>query len=235
MIPSKPQYNWSRNAISGLLPSYISAFRIGLLLLCAVSSAIAQAAPVADAPLGQYVFPDPGLTIPRLRFGTGQVLSNRPAMSTILPAIDGPVSAWSVTMWNRDPYLKPDQMTSDDPSTTDPILGPAAYAFTTPDQTAHLWIYHNGTPGTWVYDLFERGGKLKAGGANLFLSARSDVDDLSFDRQITYAFQGKISAASVTYSPASAERSGAVGATVFSGFVLQLTDPKTDQVATIFL
>lgn len=181
------------------------------------------------------MFPDPGLTIPRLRFGTGQVLANQPVLSPSLPDIPGPVSQWRVIMWNRDQFLQPDRMTTDDPSTSDTLLGRAAYAFTTPDRTAHLRVYRNRARETWVYELFEQGGNLNSGGANLFLSATTVVSDLSMDQQIVYSFLGKLSAASVTYDTAEAERNGAVGATAFSGFVLQLREPETNQTATIFL
>ncbi len=171
---------------------------------------------------------------PRLHFHLGDVAANRPALSPILPDMGAyPASPWYLAQWQQSTVLRPDRMSRDDPATRDPELGVAAYGFEAPDGHAHLRIWQGG-PG-WVFELYERGGMLTAGGgSNLFLAADT-VHPVRLDRPVTYTLQARVSRAAATYDTADAEASGAVLAQIFSGFGITFHDPAGAATQFVFL
>ena len=147
-----------------------------------------------------------------------------------------PVSEWVVAQWGQTSYMTGDRMTKDDPSAHDARLGEAAYAFAAPDGHSHVWIFHDTTPDRWVYELYEQDGILHpGGGSNIFLTARDQQKDMTFDRPITYSVDLKLSQAEVAYFTPAAARNGAVVAMLFSGFSLQFADPQSGLRQSIFL
>ncbi|MHB1768320.1 MAG: PEP-CTERM sorting domain-containing protein [Phycisphaerae bacterium] len=188
--------------------------------------------PVPEPANDVSVFPNPGLTNPRMQFNTGAVVNNQEQLSPYLPNIPGPLSGWVVTMWNRSEVLNANEMVTNDPSVSDPTFGSAAYSFTTPNQNAQLAIYRDTVNNQWVYNLFERNGTLTpGGGANLFLSANAVGGPFTMNHPIGYNAYAKISEASATYNNPQAMTNGAVLAQVFSGFILQ----DSNQGLTVFM
>ncbi|MGC9260941.1 MAG: hypothetical protein ACP5I8_12830 [Phycisphaerae bacterium] len=135
-------------------------------------------------------------------------------------------------MWNSSEVLNANEMVTNDPNVSDPAFGPAAYAFTTPNQNAQLAIYRDAANNQWVYNLFERNGTLTpGGGANLFLSANASGGPFTMNHPIGYNLSAKISEAYATYDNPQAVTNGAVLAQVFSGFILQ----NANQGLTVFM
>ena len=165
-------------------------------------------------------------------FNTGLAVGANPQLSPILPNMPGPLSGWFVATWNRSEVLNASEMVTNDPNISDPTFGPAAYAFTTPDQNAQLAIYRDTTNNRWVYDLFERNGTLtSSGGANLFLEVPNNSANVILNNPVFYSVYAKIAEASVTYDSPQAMTNGAVVAQVFSGFILQ----NASQGLTVFM
>jgi hypothetical protein len=185
----------------------------------------------------QSVYPDPGLQDPRLRFHLGQVEHNHPVFSTVYPDMPFPVSPWVVAQWSQSSYMSGDRMTKDDPRAVDPRLGIATYAFTAPDGHSHVWIFHDAGSDAWTYDLYEQDGVVKTGGgSNIFLGTSDPTNkDITFDREITYSVDLKISRAEVSYTTPDAEKSGAVLGQVFTGFSIDFKDPGTGRRQHLFL
>ena len=182
------------------------------------------------------VFPNPGLTNPRMKFNTGKVVRGVPQFSPLLPSIPGPLSGWWVWMAHRSQYLNGSEMIRNDGGLKDPHFGPAAYVFTTPNQNARLAIYRNHSAHQWVYDLFEKNGPLDpGGGANLFLSANAKGGPFSMNHPIIYSLWAKIAQAHVRYYNPGAARSGAVVAQVFSGFILKFHSHNPRHRITLFM
>ena len=205
---------------------------------CAAVVWLGLAAAHAGAADGQStpydVVPPLALSGPRLHFHLGGVEANRPALSPILPDMAAyPASPWYLAQWQQSTVVRPDRMSRDDPVTRDPGLGVAAYGFEAPDGHAHLRIWRNG-PG-WVFELYERGGMVTAGGgSNLFLAVDA-TSPARLDRPTTYTLQARVSRASATYDTAQAEASGAVLAQIFSGFGLTFHDPAGAATQFVFL
>ncbi len=198
--------------------------RAGLLLL----AVLAMPCNLAQA---DSLFPEPGLTNPKLRFATGRVVGNQPEVSPDLPNIPGPPSDWVVGQWQHTHYLSSnDQVPA--PTIGDARYGGALYAFNAPFDESHLWIFHD--RASYVFELFERDGVLRGGGANLFLSAKASTE-ATLDKPIDYALSARISRAEAAYWTATAEASGAVMGQVFSGFVLRFADPQSPRRINMFL
>jgi hypothetical protein len=193
-------------------------------------------APVPE-PVGSLnVFPDPGLNDPKMQFNTGQAVDGNPQLSPILPNIPDPLSGWFVAVWHRNEVLNASEMVTNDPGVQDPVLGTAAYAFTTPNQNAQLAIYRDTINSRWVYNLFERNGTLTpAGGANLFLEVPNNSASVTMNHPIIYSLYAKIAKASVTYDDPQAMTNGAVLAQVFTGFILKFYSPDPSQNITLFM
>ena len=178
--------------------------------------------PVPEPATDVSVFPNPGLANPRMQFNTGGVVDGNPELSPTLPDMPGPLSGWFVATWHRSEILNANEMVTNDPSVSDPTLGSAAYAFTTPNQNAQLAIYRDAANNQWVYNLFERNGILtSSGGANLFLEVPNNSANVAMNNPVFYSLYAKISEASVTYDSSAAMTNGAVLAQVFSGFILK--------------
>lgn len=194
------------------------------------------AAAHAAAPDAMFLAPDPGLSIPRMKFTTGRAVDNKPELFPMTPAIPGPVSGWTVTQWDQSHPLRPDAMATNAPGTRDPGLGRAAYAFGTPADATHLWIYRRpGRAGGYVYELYQRDGILRQGGKNLFLAAKATRPDFTMDHPLDYAVKVRLSRVALRYDTPAAARNGAVQGTVFSSFVFGLRPGTGLRHATIFL
>jgi hypothetical protein len=191
----------------------------------------------AEVQPAENVFPDPGLTNPRLRFHTGEPGPGGPVISPILPNISGAPSAWFVTQWYHEgPLLRPDAMTENDPLTRDPHLGVASYAFTAPDSHAHVWIYRDEPHHNFVFDLYERGGGWTSeGGTNLFLTAYVAAKDARLDAEVDYSFSAELTKASVAFNDPAAIGNGVVAAQIFSGFIFHIDESDSNKPATVFL
>jgi len=86
-------------------------------------------------------------------------------------------------------------------------------------------IYRDLHSGKFVYELYERDGKLTdAGGTNLFLATDASLPDATFDHPLLYRVKAKISSTAISTSNPEAARTGSVGAQVFSGFILDFRD-----------
>ncbi len=223
-----------RGHLEGSNPLWIRASLCLVALAGALWLGLARAQQPRPGP-DLSVFPDPGLTQPRFRFHTGRKANGAPELSAILPNIPGPTSKWTLTQWAHTKPLHPDQMTTDGPRTEDPRLGRSTYAFTSPHDKSHLWIYRNPQDGHYVYELYERDGRLQGGGKNLFLSAKASQPNATLDRVIAYDLKAKLSRARIAYWTNSAATSGAVQASVFSGFVLEYTGPSEPGTIVLFL
>lgn len=217
-----------------MIVDFLALCRCGtamFLVLLAVIGSVGH----SHAQGSQSVFPEPGLSNPRLQFNTGRVVNNTPEISPVLPAIPGPASEWKVGQWNQTEHLSPQALQFNDPQTHDPLLGVARYAFTDPRNRSHIWIYWDQEARRFVYDLYQSDGDLKdAGGANTFLGAKSAISDASFDRVIEFDVDAKVSRAAVSYATPAAGKNGAVVAMAFWAFTLQHTDPATRKVTTVF-
>ena len=164
----------------------------------------------------------------------GGVENGQPAILSDLPDMPGSASPWRVLQWIQQSFISPRDLTLDDPATLDPSLGLAAYAFTAPDRHAHVRIYRNGP--SWTYELYQRGGTLRPGGAtNLFLSAPCDETGLTFADTIVLELDARLSAATVRYDTPDAERTAGVLGQVFTGLGLMFTDPATGQRQSVFM
>lgn len=207
------------------------------LITCAIITVLLGFAACARAggTLGS-VFPNPGLTNPRMKFNTGEVVKGIPQFSPLLPNIRGPLSGWFVWMAHRSEYLNGSEMVRNDEKLKDAKFGPAAYAFITPNHNALVAIYRNHTAHCWVYNLFERNGPLDPdGGANLFLMANAQSGHFTMNRPVVYNLWAKISQAHISYNNSSAEKSGAVLAQVFSGFILKFHSRNPRRRITLFM
>jgi hypothetical protein len=213
---------------------------IGRKTLVAVCSAAGLAIlPMIGLPAGAQeaanAFPGIEGKIERIRFHTGQVVNNQPEISPILPEIPGPPSHWSLLQWAQPQVISPTSLKTNDPTTRDARLGVAKYAFSAPDGHAHLWIYEDPASHHPVYELYERGGALTpAGGANVFLASDAPPGGISLGHELIYEMDAKISKASVEASLA-AQKSGAVLAQVFAGFVIHFPEQDSKAISTLFL
>ena len=184
------------------------------------------------------VLPNPGLTNPRMNFNLGTRIKgvDLPGNSPYLPAIPGPLSGWTVTMWHRREVLNARELVRNDRKLRDPRLGVPAYAFTTPNHKSHLAIYRDHKTHRWVYELFEKNGPLLPnGGANLFLSAKPIGGGITMNHHLVYNLWAKIAQARIRYYNATAEKSGAVLAQVFSGFILTYHSRNPKRNITLFM
>lgn len=182
------------------------------------------------------ILPPLGPAVPRLRFHDGAVKNNQPKISPVLPEIPGPPSPWFVAQWGQHEFLKGDAMTQNDPTTRDPELGPATFAFTAADRHSHVWIYDPKSGEAPVYELYERDGELQAGGgSNIFLSVNMPAAGTALNRKMEYSLDAKLAQAAIAYDTPTAKKTGAVLASVFSGFVIQFPSPQNQQPSTLFL
>ena len=92
----------------------------------------------------------------------------------------------------------------------DPRYGVAAYAFITPNHKSHLAIYRDHKKHWWVYDLFEKNGRVfPDGGANIVLQAQPLHGPLAMDRPVRYSVWAKIAQAYIHDDNSTDEKSGA--------------------------
>jgi hypothetical protein len=167
------------------------------------------------------VFSNPSADGPVMAFNNGQTTGQ--TVDSSLPDISETESAWQVTEWDKLAYLQPSAMTSNNPSTNDPLYGNAAYTWQASDGLTALSVYNQGGADPYVYDLQSSNGVLTAsGGANLFLSEALQTAVVpTFDHSINYSVDAKISLASITYGNSTAQSSGAVQAEAFTGFTVE--------------
>jgi len=150
------------------------------------------------------IFPDPGLTNPKLRFHTGRAANGAPELSRRLPDIPGEASSWYVTQWNKGELLMPQRLSLNDNRYADARLGTRLYTFDTNTHESRVGIFV--LPGrAGVYELAASGGVLTdAGGSDLLLSANAGRADATFDKAIGLSLDMKLSIATVDAPPAAA-------------------------------
>jgi hypothetical protein len=220
----------SARSSSAARETTIRGRRFSAVLFAACLALAAHAAPAAAQ---TQLLPD--FDNPKLGFGTGKVVGNKPQISDVYPDIPGPPSPWWVTQWTQPILLSGDQMTRNDPATADPAFGPAAYGFTAADGHSHVWIYMNGQDGHPVYDLYERGGTLSnGGGANIYL-ATGVKPPVSFDHQIHFSMLAGISNAVASYDTPAAKKTGAVMGMAYMSYVVQFPSPAGGATSTLFM
>ncbi len=178
----------------------------------------------------------PDMDNPKLQFTTGKVVNNKPEMSPVLPAIPGAPSDWKVAQFSPIELVGPESMTSHDPSASDTVFGPALYSFTAPDAHSHVRIFKNSATGHLVYELYESGGALGAGGgSDILLAAGVKKPFPTFAQHLEFSMQAKISRAYTSYDTPAAMRNGAVLAQVGMAFIIQLPSPVNGAASTLFL
>jgi hypothetical protein len=211
---------------------------------CPITSALLMVSCLADGSEGQPItqnmraknlLPGIGNRLERLGFHTGRSVGNRPEISSTRPRMPGPQSAWTLVQWSQPEIISPTSLRLEPTDTIDKRLGLALYAFDTPDGHSHLWIYREKHTHRLVYELYERGGSLTAsGGQNLFLSRDAMSPGIRLDHEINYDFYAKISRATIEAEPLP-QKTGAVAAQVFTGFVVQFPENNTEGFSTLFL
>ena len=225
----------------GLLPPFRKYFpATGRMAIVAGATVmlLGVTASAQAATAWKSVFSNPGLTNPRMNFNLGTRVNgvDIAGNSPYLPAIPGPLSGWTIAMWHRHETLNARELVRHDRALRDPRLGVPTYAFITPDHNTHLAIYRDHNTHRWVYELFEKDGMLLPnGGANLFLSAKARGGPFTMNHPIIYNLWAKISQAHIRYYNSIAEKSGAVLAQVFTGFIFTMHSPHPADRITLFL
>ena len=232
--------NLGINRCKGRLRTMIRRrFRIMAMLLVFCAALQARA---ANAP--KSVFPNPGLANPRMNFNIPTRVNgvDHARMSPYLPAIPGPLSGWTVNMWHRREVLNARELVRNDRQLRDPRLGLPAYAFITPNAKTYLAIYRDHKAHRWVYDLFEKNGRLLPnGGANILLQANTRREPITMNHPLIYNLWAKIAQANIHYDNPQDARNGAVIhngvvlAQILSGFILQCQSPNPADRITLFL
>ena len=191
---------------------------------CVAAPAVAVAGTNLVAPLA--------VSSAQLMFNEGQIANNQPLVDTVLPAVPGPVSSWTLSQFNHAVYLRPSNLLT----LNVPGSGPVYYA-TPSDQETMLMIRHvAGEPG-FVFTLGNSNGTLtNAGGRSLYLneSALPGVPN-TFDREIDLAVDARVAGAFVSYTFPTAKATGAVLAMSYTGVGLMFTDPLTRAQQFVFM
>lgn len=202
-----------------------------LLFLCGLALRL----PFSSDALAEQLFPDPGLTNPKLRFHSGRRVGNEIEISPVLPDILGDASAWTVVQWNKTEILDPSKMLKGDPRYSDRLFGNPKYTFTSENRESRLSIFDTGVGSSKIFELFASGGQLtETGGANLFLAAKALNGGAVLDKPVHYSVKLRISEADV-HAPSSLISSGVVLAQVISGFTLILSDPESNRRTPVFV
>ncbi len=199
-----------------------------LLFVSAPCLAIADSSLVAD------VIPPLSQQSPRLRFHLGQVANNQPLISPILPDLPFPPSPWYVAQWQQTSYIQPDVKILSNETSRGKPLGRTVFQFEAPDGHAKVRIH--GHEGSWTYQLEEQNGFVtEGGGSNLFLSVDANKEVSTFDAPILFDADVKLNKAQILAYNQSALKSGAVLASIFSGFGLSFLDPITHKSQFVFM
>jgi hypothetical protein len=205
----------------------------GLVGLCFTAWVLARTACPAHAQTNLL----PDMDNPKLQFSTGLIVDNKPQISPILPAIPGTPSGWKVSQFDKTDtvgLLTPQNMTVG--GETDPILGTALYGFAAQDGHDHVEIFKNPATGHLVYELYESGGALGAGGGtDILLSTSLTKPFPTFDHQLNFSMQAKISRADASYDNPAAISNGAVLAQVGMAFIISFPSPVNNVPSTLFL
>ena len=208
-----------------------------------VDAAQPDAAPDMGPALLVSMLPEPGLLNPRMHFHTGGVVNAAPEIFPNTPNMPGyPDSPWFIAQWAKTfpgeaegtGLMRPDVMFENAPSTEDPVLGVARWAFPGgQDNRSHLWVYlHGDRP---VYELYSEHGWLSpAGGSNVFLSSAPQPGvNHTMDRPVTLRFNTKLRSQVAHYTDDDAARDGAVLWQYFSGLIFQY--PGESGPITLFM
>ena len=117
--------------------------------------------------IGTALVPPLASSSAQLRFHEGLTANNQPLIDTVLPAVPGPVSGWTLAQWNHSVYLRPASLRP----MWSLALGPY-YEAVTSDSEATLQIRHETTEPGLVFTLSNSNGTVtSAGGRALYLSA----------------------------------------------------------------
>ncbi len=178
----------------------------------------------------------PDMDNPKLKFTTGRVVDNKPEISPVLPAIPGPSSDWTIAQFSPIQMVTPESMVSNSAGDRDAVFGTAMYSFSAPDAHSHVRIFKNPATGHLVYELYESGGALGAGGgSDILLAAKLKKPFPTFAQQLNFSMQAKISSASATYDTPEAMHNGAVLAQTGMAFIISLPSPVNGTPSTLFL
>ena len=183
------------------------------------------------------LLPDPGMTSPRLRFHTGRVVNNAPELFKIVPNMPGyPVSDWYVAQWAKQSLMRPDVMFINAPSTKDPLLGVAKYAFPAAKNYSHLWIYER-KPKPPIFELHSEHGWLSPrGGSNVFLAVNAAAGvAASMEKKVILYLEAKLKkVVEFAYNPANL-KNGRVMWQFFIGMSFHFVHPQTKKRTHLFL
>lgn len=202
--------------------------RYGVFTLSLLMSGIAASHAFAQTSLL------PSMDNMKIRFGNGAVAKNQPELFPELPAIPGQNSQWKLIQWGQSAIIPPRIAHASRMVASDPVLGRADYTFSSPDSHSHLWIFSHGPNGHPVYELYEKGGEVTAGGgSNLFLSANTVRPAPSLALHPVFSVMAKLSSAEISYDNSQALAGGAVRGNAFVGLVLQF--PTARGISTLFM
>ena len=182
--------------------------------------------------IGTDLVPPLASSSAQLRFHEGLIANNQPLIDTVLPAVPGPVSSWTLAQWNHDVYLRPANLRSLW------SLGMGSYyeAMASDGETT-LLIRHETTEPGFVFSLSNSNGTVTSGGGRaLYLSANTLPGvNAGFDQEIDLSLDARVANATVSYTTPTAKATGAVLAMAYTGIGLMFTDPVTRAQQFIFM
>lgn len=192
---------------------------------------------IVDAAVGAIsLLPEPRLPNPRVHFGTGGVVNNAAELFPTTPPLDGfPESPWFVAQWKKLELMRPDLVFSQAASTSDPLLGLAQWAFPTPSNESHLWVYAPPPPMLPIFELYGEHGWLDpAGGSNVFLSTNMSREFVP-DHRVQLVMNAKVRSQVTFYGDAASMTDGSVAWQYFTGLVFQYVPTNGGPRHTLFM
>lgn len=149
-----------------------------------------------DASDWTQLVPDISDSGPVMAFNTGNADGN---FYNTWPTVSGDANGWFLIQWLHNQNINPAQMIVNDASITDPTYGHPEYTFTTPDGEEELNVYNSN--GSYYYDIRESGGLFQGAGANIILQTEVTQPNATFNHQINFSLDAKISEATVGTIP----------------------------------
>jgi hypothetical protein len=155
-----------------------------------------DAAGTLDADAWTQLIPDISDSGPVMAFNTGNTDGS---FYNTWPTVSGPANGWFLIQWLHNQDLNPANMVVNDTSITDPTYGHPEYTFTTPDGEEELNVYNSN--GSYYYDIRESGGLFQGAGANIILQTEVTQQDATFNHQMNFSLDAKMSEATVGTIP----------------------------------
>jgi hypothetical protein len=149
-----------------------------------------------DAGDWTQLVPDISDSGPVMAFNTGNADGS---FYNTWPTVSGDANGWFLIQWLHNQNINPAQMIVNDASITDPTYGHPEYTFTTPDGEEELNVYNSN--GSYYYDIRESGGLFQGAGANIILQTEVTQPNATFNHQINFSLDAKISEATVGTIP----------------------------------